>query len=58
MPGIRRALVPFLLLPSLTFAGDFERGREALEKKDFDKAIACFTAHLRGNPKDAVAFYN
>jgi len=47
----------FLLLPSLAFAGDFERGLEALNKKDFDLAITCFDAHIRANAKDAVAFY-
>jgi tetratricopeptide (TPR) repeat protein len=55
---IRPAYILLLLIPSLAFAGDFERGVEALEKKDHDKAIACFDAHIRRNPKSASAYYN
>jgi TPR repeat protein len=42
-------------MPSLACAGDFERGLEALDKKDYDKALALFTAHIRGNPQSAAA---
>jgi tetratricopeptide (TPR) repeat protein len=53
---IRPALLAALLLmPSLARAGDFERGLEALDKKDYDKALALFTAHIRGNPQSAAA---
>jgi tetratricopeptide (TPR) repeat protein len=47
------------LAPSLAYGvGDhFKRGKEALDKKDFDKAIASFTAAIRDNPKDAHAYF-
>jgi tetratricopeptide (TPR) repeat protein len=56
MTIIRLAGVLVLFLPSLAVADDFERGMTALSKGDFDKAITCFTAHIRSNPKDAAGF--
>src|ERR1700676_2985374 len=47
-----------LLLPSLVSAGDFERGVEALEQRNYDLAIVSFTAHLREKPTDAAAYYD
>ena len=58
MTKIYSACALIFLLPSLAFAGDFERGVEALDKKDYDVAIACFTACIRDNPRSAEAFYN
>src|SRR5690349_1179622 len=47
----------FIILPSLVFAGELERGQEALKDMQYDQAIACFTAYIHDNPKDAAAFY-
>jgi TolA-binding protein len=44
-----------LLLPLGALAGDYERGIDALDKKDYDLAITCFDAHLRDHPGDAGA---
>jgi tetratricopeptide (TPR) repeat protein len=46
----------FLVLPFSAFADDFQRGKEALDKGDYDAAIACFAACIRDNPKDAHAY--
>ena len=32
-----------LLLPSLAWAGELEQGVDALDQKDYDRAITCFT---------------
>jgi tetratricopeptide (TPR) repeat protein len=47
-----------LLLPSLMFADDFQRGKEALDKGDYGLAISSFTACIRENPRSAAAYYN
>jgi tetratricopeptide (TPR) repeat protein len=47
-----------LVLPSLALADDYDRGLEALSKKDYDLAIACFKAWIRANPEDAGAYIN
>jgi tetratricopeptide (TPR) repeat protein len=57
MSRTRLACALVLLLPPVALAGDFERGLEALEKKDYDKAIACFDAHIKANPRDASGYY-
>jgi tetratricopeptide (TPR) repeat protein len=44
--------------PSTGPAAEFARGKEALNKKDYDLAIACFNAYIQENPKDAGAFNN
>jgi Tfp pilus assembly protein PilF len=59
MSRVRLACVLVLLLPSLALAGDFERGLEALGKKDYDHAIIHFNAYMQANPKqNASAYYN
>src|SRR4051794_24321042 len=45
-----------LFFVSLAFAGDFERGVEALKKKDYDQAIARLDAFIRANPQSAAAY--
>jgi len=52
------AFVLILAVPSLALAGDFERGVEALNSKNYNLAITCFDACIKENPKDAIAFYN
>jgi tetratricopeptide (TPR) repeat protein len=47
-----------LLLPSLTWAGDFEDGLVALGRKDYDQAIIHFNAYMQANPKPNAATYN
>jgi predicted outer membrane repeat protein len=39
-------------------ASHFQMGMNALEKKDYDKAIAEFTEEIRSNPKDAATYNN
>jgi tetratricopeptide (TPR) repeat protein len=57
----------FLVVPTLTYSSDtkpepadeaMKRGLEALEKKEYDKAIASFTEAIRLDPKNAAAFFN
>ena len=52
----RITCVLLLLLPSLVLAGNFEQGVDALDRGAYDQAVACFTACIRENPADAVAF--
>src|SRR5688572_7841599 len=40
------------ILPTLALAGEVERGFKALDKKDYDTAIACFTEAIRLEPQD------
>lgn len=48
-----------LLLPSLALAGDFERGLEALRKKEYDQAINAFNTSMQADPtRNALAYYN
>jgi Flp pilus assembly protein TadD len=59
MSRIRLACVLVLLLPALAPAGDFELGREALRRKDYEQAIIHFNAYMQANPKPtAAAYYN
>src|SRR5260370_22215651 len=37
---------------------DFQKGVQALNDKDYDLAIACFTAAIRRFPKDPVPYHN
>jgi tetratricopeptide (TPR) repeat protein len=48
------------LLPSLAYGADddFKRGVAALKEQDYDLAIACFSAMIRDNPKEAAAYNN
>ena len=43
-----------VLLPSVALAGDFADGVEALSKKDYDTAIASFTAAIKEDPRAAA----
>ena len=55
----RAILACILILPqSYALADGFDRGLKALEKNDYDLAIASFTGHLRENPRDANAYNN
>ena len=45
-----------IFLPSFAFADDFEQGKEALDKKDYDLAIARFDAYIRENPTNVNAY--
>jgi tetratricopeptide (TPR) repeat protein len=46
-----------MLLSPLTRGEDFARqGKDALEKKDYDKAIADFTEAIKVNPKDTAKY--
>src|SRR5688572_12993349 len=49
-----------VLLVAVTpaLADDFERGREALRAKDWELAVACFTAAIRENPTEKAAYYD
>jgi tetratricopeptide (TPR) repeat protein len=58
MRRIRISCVVVFLLPSLVLADDFDRGKEALDKGEYDLAIACFNAYIRENPKEVAAYYN
>src|SRR5262245_29575455 len=58
MTSSRVACVLVLLLPTLAVAGDFERGKQAINDKDYDLAITCFTACIRANPTDVASFNN
>jgi tetratricopeptide (TPR) repeat protein len=42
--------------PLSASADDFQRGKEAIDKGDYDAAIACFTACIRDNPENAKAY--
>jgi len=57
MPRIVLACSLFFLFPVLTLAGKFKQGKEALDQKDFDMAIACFNAAIRKNPTNAAAYF-
>jgi tetratricopeptide (TPR) repeat protein len=48
----RLGLALLLLLPSVSLAGDLEKGVEALWKKDYEQAIVFFNAHIRQKPDD------
>jgi tetratricopeptide (TPR) repeat protein len=54
VPRILFVGVLFVILPLQAFGGDLERGLEALNKKDYDLAIACYNAYIRENSKDAA----
>jgi tetratricopeptide (TPR) repeat protein len=47
-----------VLFGSLAFAGPFEEGIAALDRKDYDRAIACFDACLHQDPNDVSALGN
>src|SRR5438876_366678 len=53
------AVVIFLGL-SFTLAGDdlFQKGFDALNKKDYDLAISSFTRVIRGEPTKVDAYFN
>lgn len=56
---LRLACIVALFLPSApAFADDFERGLVALNQKNNDLAIAYFNAHIRLEPKHALAYCN
>jgi hypothetical protein len=46
MTAMRLAFVLLLLVAPSAVAGDLERGQEAMEKMDYDLAIACFNAYI------------
>jgi tetratricopeptide (TPR) repeat protein len=52
------AVVFALLLPSLALgeSDPYQQGRQALEKKDYDEAIACFTKAIEAHPKHAASY--
>jgi tetratricopeptide (TPR) repeat protein len=52
------AVLAALTFPCVSLAGedDLNRGFSALKDKDYDQAIAYFTAALRADPKNARAF--
>jgi tetratricopeptide (TPR) repeat protein len=58
MTRSRLACALVLLLPSLAVAGPFEQGIEALDRRDYDAAIACFDTCIRDNPRDVSALGN
>ncbi len=59
MSRIRLACILVLLSPALAPAGDFEKGLDALSKKDYEQAIIHFNAYMQANPKqNAAAYYN
>ena len=48
-----------LLLPSsLATADDFDRGVRAMQQRDYDQAIAAFSACIRANPTQSAAYNN
>ena len=51
-----RACLLLLVLPAPAFAGAWENGLEAIVQKDYVRAIACFTACIEQNPKDAKGY--
>ena len=57
MTAIRLACVLVLLLPPLAVANDFERGVQALKKKDYDLAIKLLDAIVKIKP-DYVEAWN
>src|SRR5437763_13354188 len=54
---IERAFLLLLILPVVAFAGDLERGLEALKEDKFDLAIPSFSACIREDPRNAAAYY-
>src|SRR6185437_2265581 len=45
-----------LVLPSFARGEDFyQQGQQALEKKEYDQAIACFTKAIQTNPRHAAS---
>lgn len=57
MNGSRWVCVLVLLFPSVSVAGDFERGVEAFDKKDYDLAVTSFTKAIEANPKAPAAYF-
>jgi tetratricopeptide (TPR) repeat protein len=49
--------VAVLLTSSAAVAGDFERGVEAFEKKDYDLAVTCFTKAIEASPKAPAGYF-
>lgn len=46
-----------LVVPPVVAAVDpCQQGKQALEKNDFDRAIACFSEAIRRNPRDVAAY--
>src|SRR6266849_10032829 len=53
------ALILVLFLfpgPALALDDDFEKGREAIDKQDYDEAITRFTAVIQNEPQNASAY--
>jgi tetratricopeptide (TPR) repeat protein len=57
MTAFRWSGLFLLFLPALARAGDYERGLEAFQARQFDLAIRCFTSHLEANPQSADASF-
>jgi Flp pilus assembly protein TadD len=53
---VRLDWVLLLLVPSAARAGDFERGLQALEKKDYTLAITYLSACVRADPNDPAPY--
>src|SRR5271168_4060166 len=45
-----------LVLPIFALADDFERGKDALTKNNYELAISYFSSCIQENPKKAAAF--
>ena len=46
-----------LILPTAAMSGDFEKGVEAFEQKDFDSAVTNLTKAIEGNPTSPAAYF-
>src|SRR5262249_53824407 len=53
-------LAALVLVSSLVVAGDdlFQKGFDALNKKDYDLAISCFSRVIRADPTKVDAYFN
>ncbi len=53
---VGRAVLILLGLATPAFAGDLERGAEAMKRGEYDLAIASFTTYIQVNPGSAIAY--